>query len=112
MKKIGVKIIGIHILVIGCLWATTSFGQTYRGGNIIQPATTIVMDPIHDNYITLSTNGFSIDNNNITNPYCIDQFEFPMYGIPEIGSGDVLDDNIGNACGITDLIPDTKGYSV
>ena len=35
-----------------------------------------------------------------------------MFGVPILGSGDVTGDNTGKSCGITDLIPDTKGFSV
>src|SRR5688572_432118 len=62
------------------------------------------MDPNQDGFISKTTAGFSNDG------YNVDEFEITMFGIPKLG-GDVTGDNIGAACGITDLIPDTKGYS-
>lgn len=62
------------------------------------------MDPNQDGFISKTTAGFSSDG------YNVDEFEIAMFGIPKLG-GDVTGDNIGNSCGITDLIPDNKGYS-
>ncbi len=64
------------------------------------------MDIGNDNWITASQTGFSA-----TGLYWVDEFEIPMFGIPKLG-GDVTNDNIGNSCGITDLIPDSLAYSV
>ena len=62
------------------------------------------MDPNGDGFISKTTAGFSNDG------YNVDEFEITMFGIPKLG-GDVTGDNIGNSCGITDLIPDNKGFS-
>ena len=74
-------------------------------GKIIRAATTGVLDPNQDGFVSKTTAGFSNDG------YNVDEFEITMFGIPQVG-GDVAGDNIGNACGITDLIPDNKGHSV
>lgn len=75
-------------------------------GRIIRAATTSVMDPNQDGFVSKTTAGFSNDG------YYVDEFEIPMFGIPQVGNGDVPGDNTGNSCGITDLIPDSKGHSV
>src|SRR5258706_10162796 len=113
----SLKITRLYFLAIGCMWATSSFAQVYPG-QIVQPAATTVMNPHANGYVTLvptyvppAHNGFDTTAASYK-LNCINQFEFTMYGIPEIGTGDVLKDNIGAACGITDLIPDKKGYSV
>src|SRR5688572_9274212 len=62
------------------------------------------MDPNQDGFISKTNAGFSNDG------YNVDEFEITMFGIPKLG-GDVTGDNIGNNCGITDLIPDNQGYS-
>lgn len=62
------------------------------------------MDPNGDGFISKLPTGFSEDG------YNVDEFEITMFGIPKLG-GDVTGDNIGNSCGITDLIPDKFGYS-
>jgi gliding motility-associated-like protein len=73
-------------------------------GKIIRSASTTIMDPNGDGFISKTAAGFSNDG------YNVDEFEIAMFGIPKLG-GDVTGDNIGNSCGITDLIPDNKGYS-
>lgn len=73
-------------------------------GKIIRPATTSVMDPNGDGFVSKTISGFSNDG------YNVDEFEITMFGIPQAG-GDVAGDNTGPSCGITDLIPDNKGYS-
>src|SRR5882724_1696871 len=76
-------------------------------GQIIKPATTSVMDPIQDGFVSKTTAGFSNDG------YNVDEFEIPMFGIPISGPGDVLADNqVGPKCGITDITVDPKGYGV
>jgi len=74
-------------------------------GRIIRAATTNVLDPNNDGYVSKTVSGFSNDG------YYVDEFEITMFGIPQAG-GDATGDNVGNSCGITDLIPDTKGHSV
>ncbi len=98
------KIVGYSFLMICCLWSTAAFAQR---GKIIRPATTSVMDPNGDGYVSKTTAGFSGDGTG----YYVNEFELTMFGIPILGAGDVTGDNVGNSCGITDLIPDTKGYS-
>jgi large repetitive protein len=85
-------------------FALTTFAQR---GRIITPATPLTnpMNPNGDTWITASGAEFSNDG------YNVDEFEFRMFGIPKLG-GDVAGDNIGQPCGITDLIPDRDGYSV
>ncbi len=76
-------------------------------GIITKPATTQVMDPNGDSFVSVSTAGFSNDG------YNVDEFELKMFGIPIVGSGDSLADNqAGAKCGITDITVDNKGYGV
>jgi len=76
-------------------------------GQIIKPATTPVLDPNQDGFVSKTTAGFSNDG------YNVDEFEIPMFGIPINGPGDVLADNqVGPKCGITDITVDPKGYGV
>lgn len=89
------------------LLASSALAQTTRG-TIITPATpsSNPMDPNGDGKIHALNTPFSNDG------YYVDEFEFKMFGIPKV-DGDVPDDNQnGPGCGITDLIPDTKGYAV
>lgn len=104
-------------------------------GKIIRPATSNVMDPDGDGYITQTRQSCLDYCAQITDPIkranCIaqcpscttqcpfssdgdyaDEFEIKTFPIPQIGNGDVTGDNVGNSCGITDLIPDVKGHSV
>ena len=87
--------------------ANFSIGQTLRG-KIISPATptTNPMDPNGDGFVSKTTAGFSNDGD------YIGEFELPMFGIPKVANGEVGGDNVGNPCGITDLIPDKNGFSV
>lgn len=89
------------------LSAHFSFAQTLRG-RIVTPATptTNPMDPNGDGFVTKTTSGFSNDGD------YIGEFELPMFGIPKVANGEVDGDNVGNPCGITDLIPDRNGFSV
>ena len=67
------------------------------------------MDPNGDGFVykVQVPPGFSNDG------YYVDEFEFNMFGIPKLGAGDVNGDNqTGPNCGVTDVIPDTQGYSV
>ncbi len=76
-------------------------------GKIIKTATTSVMDPNQDGFVSISNLGFSNDG------YNVDEFELKMFGIPIVGDGDVLGDNQAGAnCGITDITVDNKGYGV
>lgn len=83
-----------------------SFAQ--QRGQIIKPATTTVMDPNQDGFVSVSPLGFS---NNGLNGYYVNEFEIQMFGIPISGSGEALRDNqAGASCGITDITVDTKGF--
>ena len=80
-------------------------------GTIITRATPAQnpMDPNGDGFVykIQVPPGFSSDG------YYVDEFEFNMFGIPKLGAGDVNGDNqTGPNCGVTDVIPDTQGYSV
>lgn len=77
-------------------------------GSIITQANPAVnpMDPNGDGAVYRMSPGFSNDG------YYVDEFEFNMFGIPKL-EGDVAGDNqTGPNCGVTDVIPDTDGYSV
>lgn len=74
-------------------------------GKIIKTATITAFDPNGDGFVSKTNSGFSNDG------YYVDEFEVNMFGIPKL-TGDATGDNVGKNCGITDLIPDTKGYSV
>jgi len=95
------------LLVVLLFSANFSIAQTLRG-RIITPAspTTNPMDPNGDRFVTKTTTGFSNDGD------YIGEFELPMFGIPKVANGEVDGDNVGNPCGITDLIPDKNGFSV
>ena len=82
-----------------------SFAQR---GAITKPAIgNNILDPNQDGYVSATSAGFSNDG------YYVDEFEIPMFGIPIVGDGDVLNDNqAGPNCGITDLTVDTQGFSV
>jgi len=76
-------------------------------GKIITTASTTVMDPNGDGYVSLTNSGFSFDG------YYVDEFEIGMFGIPYYGDGETLNDTqIGPNCGTTDLTVDTDGHSV
>lgn len=76
-------------------------------GKIIKPATTPVLDPNGDTFVSETPAGFSNDG------YNVDEFELKMFGIPIVGSGDSLADNqAGAKCGITDITVDNRGYGV
>lgn len=97
MKKVA-----LFFVLIALFIAHSTVAQR---GKIIKSASTTVMDPNQDGFVSKTTAGFSNDG------YNVDEFEITMFGIPKLG-GDVTGDNIGNACGITDLIPDNQGFSV
>jgi gliding motility-associated-like protein len=92
-------------LVLVLLLLVPFFALAQRG-LIIKAATTSVMDPNHDGFVSRSNLGFSFDG------YYVDEFEIPMFGLPQSGGGDSAGDNVGPSCGITDLIPDSHGHSV
>jgi gliding motility-associated-like protein len=90
------------LFLLFCLIPVAVWGQR---GRIIRPATTTVMDPNQDGFVSKTTAGFSTDGD------YLGEFELIMFGVPQAG-GDVAGDNQGPACGIMDLIPDFKGRSV
>lgn len=89
------------------VFATTLFFSRVNAqrGKIIRTASTTILDPNADGYVSKTSSGFSSDGQ------YLDEFELLMFGIPKL-EGDVAGDNIGNVCGITDLIPDHNGFSV
>ena len=94
--------VGIAVLLI----LSVQQSQAQRG-IITKSATTTVMDPNQDGYVSLTTSGFSNDG------FYPDEFELPMFAIPAFGSGEALGDNqVGPNCGTTDLTVDTDGHSV
>src|SRR5260221_8098807 len=114
MRKICRGIITLRAFILCSLETNLLFGQAFPG-QILQTASTSVMNPHQNGWVTLVPNFVPPTHNgfdtSVPNYYCVNQFEFFMYGIPQLSTGDVLNDNVGNSCGITDLIPDTKGYS-
>ncbi|MEP5105179.1 MAG: tandem-95 repeat protein, partial [Ekhidna sp.] len=75
-------------------------------GLIIDAATTSVLDPNGDGYVSLDNNGFSNDG------YYLDEFEFTMFALPIFGDGDALNDTqAGPNCGSTDLTVDPDGQA-
>jgi gliding motility-associated-like protein len=98
------KILKYSLAVLLTLFVVTAFGQ--QRGQIITPANTAIMDPNQDGYVSKTTSGFTDGLG-----YWVPEFEINMHGIPKLG-GDVPGDNIGQPCGITDMIPDRDGYSV
>lgn len=98
-----ISVIAFFTLLVGI--STTSFAQR---GIITKPAVgNTVMDPNQDGYVSQTATGFSNDG------YYVDEFEIPMFGIPIVGDGDVLNDNqAGPNCGTTDLTVDNQGFSV
>ncbi|MDZ4715623.1 MAG: Ig-like domain-containing protein [Cytophagales bacterium] len=100
------KITGYTFLFTCCIFFS-AWGQR---GKIIKPATTPVMDPNQDGYVSKTTAGFS---SNGFSGYYVDEFEFPMFGLPISGSGEALGDNqVGPNCGSTDITVDSLGFGV
>jgi len=100
------NIIRKHLFGVFLLFTfMTSYGQR---GSIFEPASTSVMDPNGDGYISETTSGFSNDG------YYPDEFEIKMFGIPVLNDGEVVGDNPlwFLDCGTTDLAPDVDGFSV
>lgn len=92
-----------YLLLALILVSSIGFAQSDRG-KIIKAGSSI-LDPNGDGFVSKTNQGFGFDG------YYVDEFEITMFGIPKLG-GDVTGDNVGNLCGITDLTPDNKGYSV
>jgi gliding motility-associated-like protein len=98
-----------RLTVILCLAGVlfVSFSAVGQRGRIIKPATTSVMDPNQDGFISTTTSGFSNDG------YNVDEFEIPMFGLPISEDGEVLNDiQAGSNCGTTELTVDSKGFAV
>lgn len=92
------------LLWAGVALVNISFAQR---GKIISPASTAVLDPNSDGFVSLSTAGFSNDG------YNVDEFEIPMFGLPKSADGEVLNDiQAGAKCGTTELTYDNRGFSV
>lgn len=91
--------------MLACLMlANLSLAQR---GKIISPATTNVLDPNGDGFVSTTASGFSNDG------YNVDEFEIPMFGLPKSADGEVLNDiQAGANCGTTELTYDNRGYSV
>ena len=99
------KITTFSTLLLCCLCSVPVFAQR---GKITKPATTTVMDPNQDGFVSKTSAGFS---NKGFNGYYVKEFEIPMFGIPIVGSGEALSDNqVGAKCGITDITVDSLGF--
>ncbi|WP_425390708.1 tandem-95 repeat protein [Ekhidna sp.] len=86
--------------------ALYALNATSQRGQIITAASTSVMDPNGDGYVSLDTDGFSNDG------YYLDEFEFTMFALPIFGDGDALNDTqAGPNCGSTDLTVDSEGQA-
>ena len=92
------------LLWAGVALANVSFAQR---GKIITSATSAVLDPNGDGFVSISPSGFSNDG------YNVDEFEIPMFGLPKSADGEVLNDiQAGANCGTTELTYDNRGFSV
>jgi gliding motility-associated-like protein len=92
------------LLWAGVALAHVSFAQR---GKVITPASSNVLDPNGDGFVSLSASGFSNDG------YNVDEFEIPMFGLPKSADGEVLNDiQAGAKCGTTELTYDNRGFSV
>ena len=102
MRKVGYLL----VLLTSLFYSRATYAQTLLRGQIIKAGSS-VLDPNNDGFVSQTNAGFSTTTN-----YWVPEFEIKMFGVPILGSGDVTGDNTGKSCGITDLIPDTKGFSV
>jgi gliding motility-associated-like protein len=94
-------------LIVFLLLIGGTFSLSAQRGKIIVPASTSVMDPNGDGYVSLTNAGFSNDG------FYVDEFEIPMFGIPYYGDGEALNDTqVGPNCGSSDLTVDPNGFSV
>ncbi|HEY0768931.1 MAG TPA: hypothetical protein VGD31_01170, partial [Sphingobacteriaceae bacterium] len=95
----------ITISTLACLALATS--ALAQRGKIISPASTSILDPNGDGFVSTTTAGFSNDG------YNVDEFEIPMFGLPKSADGEVLNDiQAGANCGTTELTYDNRGFSV
>ncbi|XOV94997.1 MAG: tandem-95 repeat protein [Bacteroidota bacterium] len=84
---------------------TLGSGIAQQRGQIIKAGDS-VLDPNGDGFITNSGGQFSIDG------YYVDEFEYTMFGIPFVGTGEVEGDGTDFLdCSNTDLAADTTGFS-
>jgi gliding motility-associated-like protein len=94
----------IILLWAGVALVNISYAQR---GKIITPASSSVLDPNGDGFVSISPAGFSNDG------YNVDEFEIPMFGLPKTAAGEVLNDiQAGANCGTTELTYDNRGFSV
>lgn len=97
--------LSIRQCVAVCI-ALSAFSANAQRGLIVTSASTDVMDPNGDGYVSLDNSGFSNDG------YYLDEFEFQMFALPIFGDGDVLNDTqAGPNCGSTDLTVDPDGQA-
>ena len=95
------SIILFSLLIFGILISTQAKAQT--SGFIFETGDS-VLDPDSNGYSSQTTSGFSGDG------YDVDEFEFTMFPLPSIGTGEKLSDiRSGPNCGFTDLAVDTNG---
>ncbi|MBI1769102.1 MAG: tandem-95 repeat protein [Bacteroidetes bacterium] len=97
--------VGFIFFLLTFLFIKSTIAQQLLRGQIIKAGSS-VLDPNQDGFVTKTAAGFSTSTN-----YWVPEFEVNMFGIPQV-NGDATGDNTGKSCGITDLIPDTKGHSV
>lgn len=94
-----------HLLTL-CIGLFLLSNASAQRGLIVTSASSNVMDPNGDGYVSLTNSGFSNDG------YYVDEFELPMFGLPVFGDGDALGDTqAGPNCGTTDLTVDSNGFS-
>ena len=96
----------LRVLLTVLIGTTLCLSAAAQRGSIIQPATSPVLDPNQDGYISETNAGFSNDG------YYPDEFEIQMFGIPVLDDGEALNDTqVGPACGTTDLTNDSEGHA-
>ena len=94
----------IFLFLTGVFFFNDSLAQR---GKVIKTATSTVLDPNGDGYVSINNTGFSNDG------YNVDEFEIPMFGLPKSADGEVLNDiQAGANCGTTELTYDNRGFSV
>ncbi len=96
------------LLVILFVVSTVVAQAQSQRGTIITPASPAAnpLDPNGDGFVNRFQTPFTNDG------YYVDEFEYKMFGVPIIGTGDVSGDNqSGPNCGVTDIIPDSRGFS-
>ncbi|MFM7194726.1 MAG: hypothetical protein ACKOYP_08100, partial [Bacteroidota bacterium] len=83
-------------------------------GKIIQPATPAInpMDPNGDGYITTAPPNAQPFSPLVAGGYYVPEFEYKMFPLPKVQDEVNGDNQTGPNCGLSDLMPDTFGYSV